>query len=802
MAKKTSNSDAMNDAMALIEAKKALENEMSRSFSGLYEGLKKEKKIRTDILSLEKEINNIQKIISDREYNGIKLSQEELKLLQNRKGTYQSMVNDSKNLVNNLDKQKILMSNIKNSSADLVKNSADYSFNMGKTIIGFMDQQDGLIKKLNLELGISNVLSKSYGLALLKSAEYTERLGVSAADLVTIQREYVNETGRLSNLNEQNFKDISLVAAGTGMAVDSASKLVGQFELFGLSINDSKGLIENVVNEANKYGISSGKLLGNISKNIDKVNQYSFRNGIKGLVEMSKYAERFKIDMGSTFNAMDKSRTLEGSLDMAAKLMVMGGKFSEADPFKLMFLSRNDPAKYQEALNKMTEGTAVFNKSTKEFEIGAYDLDRLRYVAEATGKDFNKLTEETKRFAAIKMAKNQIFSGTKEDKEMIATIAKMGKDGKYTVDVDGKTKDLTKLTQQDIALLKQQEKTLEQRAIDSQNFDATLKNLIMEFKSTFLPLLTVMNKALDGFKAIISGLRSIMPDGSLKWVAGIGLGAGLLLKAGYEIGKVFLMGKSIFGAAVAGPKIAQATMSSSGAMGSSIATGAGASPAGTTANYARAASIAAIGVAAVGIGYGIKLAADGFSNLGLTMQKLDLETKNRLLGAMAITFGGLATVILAAGFAGNSALAGLLGIAGVVASIGAAGAGIGYLVDKLNEFSNPELKLVQAIKGVDFNPMRNAFIEGNKFLKADLSNIDQLVNKFKDLKKLGLDESLNKLSNIFSKPLQMEFVKGQDVSLNIDVTNIIDGEKLVTKHTKKVMVEVSNSRRGRGSLSF
>jgi hypothetical protein len=587
------------------------------------------------------------------------------------------------------------------------------------------------------------------------------------------------------------------------MAADTAGRFVGQFDAFGLSIGATRDIIQDTINEAGQYGISSGKLVNSIGKNIDKVNKYNFKNGVKGLVEMTKYSERFKIDMEGTFSAMDKSRTLEGSLDMASKLMVMGGKFSESDPFKLMFLSRNDPAKFQEALNKMTEGVAVFNKTTKQFEVGAYDMDRLRVVAEATGQNYENLVEQSKRFAQIKMAKNQLFVGNKEEKDMIATIAKIGDGGKFQIDVGGVTKDLSKLTSEDIKMLKQQEKTLEQRAKDAQNFDATLKSLVLEFKSTFLPILQFTNEALKKFKSVIDGTRDFF-GGSFGKLAAFTVGAGLLLSAGLAIAKAFTIGKTLVGSLTGGGGSAAGTATaaaSKGVGGSAITTGAGASAAGTGANYARAASIAAIGVAAVGIGYGINLAAKGFAYLGETMGKLDLKTQNKLLGAMMITFAGMAGLILAAGYAGTAALPGLLGIAAAVSSIGLAAGGVGYLVDKLNNFVNPEAKMVEAVKNVDFQPMKSAFAEANRFLSADLGNLTSLRKELDNIKEIDFSQT-KKLISTLSNGVELKLPKGTELTMTINNIIDIDGEQIVKKNTRTVMLEITNSKRGRGSLSM
>jgi len=62
---------------------------------------------------------------------------------------------------------------------------------------------------------------------------------------------------------------------------------------------------------------------------------------------MAKYSVQAKQDLTGVFDAMEKSRTLEGVIDMAAELQVMGGGFAAlADPMSMLFESRNDPEKY------------------------------------------------------------------------------------------------------------------------------------------------------------------------------------------------------------------------------------------------------------------------------------------------------------------------------------------------------------------------------------------------------------------------------------------------------------------------
>ncbi len=802
MAKKSNANELLDEQMALLEAQKAYESEMSRSFTSLLKGLNDEKKIRKEILSIEKEVLKSEKLIREESRQLKTLTSDELIMLKDKTKVHRMFIDQNKKVLDGLNKQKVAYEAIKNSSKSLLGDAMEYSKVLSKDILKELDKQDGLLRKMNLSLGVTNQMSGQFSKNIIMASEDVAKLGIATKDLIAIQNSYVDITGRLSPLSKQNLKDISAIATGTGMGVESASMMVAEFESLGLSVGQSRKIIEDLANSTGNFGVSLSKTLKGLNQNIGKLHTYNFKDGVRGLADMVKMSERFKIDMQGTFNAMEKSRTLEGSLEMASQLMVMGGEFAKTDPFSLMSNSRNNQKQFQSDLNNMLKGMASFNKQTKEFEVGAYDLDRLRSVAEATGQDFTKLTEQAKRLSSINLAKKSIFVGSNDDREMIATIAQMNNKGGFEISVGSGVKDLSKLTNSDILMLKQQQKTLEARAIDAQNFDETMSNLVLELKATLLPLLKYTNEVLTGFKGMINSAREFFGS-SFGTVARVLAGATLFL-GGTSALLGLLKGTfsplmSIAGA-LKGNKGGDSIGKNIGGNipNSSITNGGGASPAGTTANYARAASIAAIGVAAVGIGYGVKLASEGFVALGNSMSKMDLETKNRLLGAMAITFSGLATVILAAGVAGNAALPGLLGIAAVATSIGVAGAGVGYLIDKINSFKNPEAKMIESIKGIDFNPMKLAFAEGNKFLRADTSNIEKLKEQLKSISiGSGFNDLTKELKQLNTNGVVARFDKSQ---ANITIENIIniDGEKIIKKNSRLVAIEISNTKRGKG----
>lgn len=295
MAKQQTTNELLNEQMLLLEAQRAYESEMSRSFTSLLKGLGEERKIRKEILSIEREISNIEKILKENKFKGVALDQEDKKLLEEKKKQYQDIATRSKTIVDGLNKQKAASDAIWNSGKKQLSNAYEYSKVLSKDILKHLDSQDGLMKQMNLEFGVTNQLSSQFSKNIIMAAEDVARLGISTSDLVKIQNTYVDITGKLSPLSKQNLKDISAIAAGTGIGAENASKMVAEFESFGLSVSKSKEIVQQIADTSANFGVSMSGTLKLMNENIGKLSRYTFKGGVKDLSEMSQYSLKFKL---------------------------------------------------------------------------------------------------------------------------------------------------------------------------------------------------------------------------------------------------------------------------------------------------------------------------------------------------------------------------------------------------------------------------------------------------------------------------------------------------------------------------
>ena len=255
-------------------------------------------------------------------------------------------------------------------------------------------------------------------------------------------------------------------------------------------------------------------------------------------------------------------------------------------------------------MSKLTKGMATFNKTTGEFDVSDVDYDKFRAIAESTGIQVNDLIQSSKRLNQINFAKKQIFVGSDEDREMLATLATF-KPGSTigTIKINGNEVKLTELTQEQLNLYKQQEKTLKQRAEDSQNFNESWSNTIMQLKSTLVPLLDLINKGLVYFNKTIDGFRD--STGALSsWAAIVPIG-GLLLGAG---GGAIIMGLSKALFSLVGGGVGKFFDKIGGGLSTNMSGS-------VTSLSLGLKNLTGIGIAAIGAGAGLYFASKGASSL-------------------------------------------------------------------------------------------------------------------------------------------------------------------------------------------
>jgi hypothetical protein len=722
----------------------------------------------------------------------LELLTKNLTALEKQSLQLENNIDANNEIVRGFKEQTSLLGTIGQSIQD---NLVNRMVNFSKSIYGYFNEADRAIKDLNLSLGKSGANSAMLRDNMTDVAMQAAYFGLSVKDLASIQERYAEATGKANGLRRDELNSVMLIAKGTSLGSEAAGEMVGNFETIGLSAVQTKNFVEKTVNLNEKFGVNSGKVLKTINQNFSKLNEYRFQNGVEGLAKMSRLAEITKISIESTFSAIDKFRTLQGTLEASARLMTMGGKFAQADPFKLSFLSRNQPEKFAQSIADMTRGIATFNKETREFELSALDMDRLREVSEATGISVKELAASAKEVSKIDLAKKSIFIGTKEDRDFLGRMAKFGDNGRMVVEIDGQNVDLQNVTKSQLDVLKGSAKNLKERADAAKTFDEIFVNTVNELKASLLPFLkqfnalaTSLNSFIDGIdnnKGVwqIMGSIAVIAGATLPFIAAAGGIKSILGGIGDMISntKDKIVDKLI-------DKSVDTAVNRGGSLLNS-----GASAGATASNYSFAASLAAVGVAAAGIGFGIKQATEGFASLATAMKGLtgsEMEgLKDILLGVgigIVAIGGGLAA--LAYSPAGPGAL---LMLGGITASF----MGISWATRNVLDGITDVVTGIGKLSNVNYAGILRPI---NDLINVDLGKLQKLEDFFTNLSQIKYNNFAT-LEQISKDGIKLVLPDKVPFNIEIDFTATLDKTQLSKQLAKQIQVEIYKGKTGKSS---
>ena len=264
--------------------------------------------------------------------------------------------------------------------------------------------------------------------------------GILPSDIIEAQIDYIKGAGRKISINEDEQESIAaLKFIGGNSAIDFAAQL----ERFGVSLKGAEKHYGRMFSTASKQGINLEKYTENVAKNIKIAQNYTIKNGLKGLEEMAKKATVMKMDMQQVANFADKVMTVEGAIDVASRLQVLGGSFAEmADPIGLMHDAMYDMEGLSDRIITMISNKGYYDKANGQFTVDTGDKLRIRQMADITGFSYDNLMEQAyakARRDAISSAieSSSIASGFDDDlKELIKNTGTYEND-KAGINIEG-----------------------------------------------------------------------------------------------------------------------------------------------------------------------------------------------------------------------------------------------------------------------------------------------------------------------------------------------------------------------------
>ena len=312
--------------------------------------------------------------------------------------------------------------------------------------IKYWDKILGNIKDANQKLGIAGNLGVNLQSSFREAYPLVVDMGISAEEMGKSVESFFNKTGRAQILSSNQMAEMSKMTKVLG---EESMDIVVAYGNVGLSIQNSTKRMRNLIKESDKFGVLPTKVSGILKANIENINKYSFKNGVKALEQMAIYAAKTNTDLKSAFGVADKilQGGIEGTMEMSTELQLLGGSFGNmSNMSEMIYLARNEPEKFAEMFNKAAADMADFNEETGEIKYSAYSMDIFRKVAQATGYEMDDLVkggQSLKKSMMIGDVMDSSLKGLKNYDELLTKVSgaafkndsgdwvvKMKKDGK------------------------------------------------------------------------------------------------------------------------------------------------------------------------------------------------------------------------------------------------------------------------------------------------------------------------------------------------------------------------------------
>lgn len=293
--------------------------------------------------------------------------------------------------------------------------------------------------------------------------EVANQYGKTFDELIKLQSSFSEQLGRNVRLTTDQFKEF---AAISGIVGDEMTvKLASQLDSFGMSTSAAGEMVAQMYNESMKKGITLQAYSKNVVDNLHLAQQYTFKDGVKGLMSMAENAAKMKMDMQQVVSLTNKLSDggIESAVNMSAELQVLGGAFAQfANPLGLLHDSLLDMDGISDRLTNLVGSIGRFDKNEGRVVIDPFQQMQLRQAAKSMGLDYGKLIESANQQGKRKEIEAQMsgLSNIPEEyREMLMNTAQF-KNGKAGVSVNGQFKELASLSKSDLLTIADVEKDI------------------------------------------------------------------------------------------------------------------------------------------------------------------------------------------------------------------------------------------------------------------------------------------------------------------------------------------------------
>lgn len=451
------------------------------------------------VIALEKrnqEQEILGKISEEMSYQNKKLK-EGVTLRERINHTLDKNLMNTKRFMNGISEIKNGFSQLINSSLELVKpwGELDQAAANYAKHIGLSQRQYAAMRSDMINFTANNNIAGKYD--------------TNAKELIQLQEKYNSSIGRRVTMTNNELENMAAMKSILGD--EGASQFASQLENFGLNPEEVGNRVGEMFKESSKYGVAFDKYTKNFTDSLKLAQNYTFDGGLKNLREMARRATEIKLDIQQVANFADKVSTLEGSMQAAAQLSVLGGSFARySDPLRMLYLGLNDVGGLEKHIEGMFGDKVFFNRKTGQMEVSAFNRQRIKAATEATGMDYSKTMESIYAQGRQRIVGGQIIGDfTDDEKSAIKNQAQLDENGRGYVTINGERRDVSTLNKEDVKIL------MKTGLSDSDNIKTIAQTLLGWDEK-----LSATKKSIDEQKALVGENLGIgdTAKGILDWI--------------------------------------------------------------------------------------------------------------------------------------------------------------------------------------------------------------------------------------------------------------------------------------------
>jgi len=334
--------------------------------------------------------------------------------------------------------------------------------NVEKAWLQFAQKMEGGLLKseaaandLGVSMGLSGKQLESFKRAMFESQVAVSKWGKTLEDMQKLQKSYQDETGRNIQFSMNDFDTsfaLDKLAGQDGLSAQLASGM----ELFNHSVSDSNEMIFEMYKNVSKIGLNGRKYMKDLAKNLKLVERYQFKNGVKGMMDMAKWAQNTRFNMDSLDSMLQNfsENGLEGAITKAAGMQVLGGNFAMgADPLAMMWERYSDPQAFAKRQQDMLKGMGTYDSKTGEVKFNMIEQLQLEQFAKYSGQSVEDLMNQQRqriRGEKVNQYLNNAYNWSDDQKSLVTNKAQLV-NGEWKVTMDnGEQKSVSQLSQEDL----------------------------------------------------------------------------------------------------------------------------------------------------------------------------------------------------------------------------------------------------------------------------------------------------------------------------------------------------------------